>query len=283
MYLMRNMNENNRKNEVYKCKSMSIIIVKQWKGCFFKMNQCNVHTRGGWSPEENDMLFREIEAASRSGRSVKSVFHKVAEQTGRQPNSIRNYYYLRMKENADLRRTVFVPFTEEEVDHLMRAMLRGQAEGRSVRGIAMELANSDQKNMLRYQNKYRSVIHGDPEYVRALMDSMRRNGERCADPYRKKKRELGQLLGELAENLSRCGVDSAALFGELLTLSAAAQRPDSEAILKELSEAKRENAVLREQYGALCAVSTSFLEKTPRERAAQLEDYVSQLSARISP
>ena len=51
--------------------------------------------------------------------------------TGRKPNSIRNYYYLKLKENEDFGKTTFVPFEKDEVEDLIRAMLRGQAEASS--------------------------------------------------------------------------------------------------------------------------------------------------------
>ena len=75
--------------------------------------------RAGWKQEEEELLFKEIESSESSGRPLKKVFEAVAEKTGRKPNSIRNFYYARIKEK-DLSTTAlhagaFVPFSEEEM------------------------------------------------------------------------------------------------------------------------------------------------------------------------
>ena len=54
--------------------------------------------RTGWKKEEDTLLFAEIEKSVGRGTPLKSVFEAVAEQTGRKPNSVRNYYYARIKE-----------------------------------------------------------------------------------------------------------------------------------------------------------------------------------------
>ena len=54
--------------------------------------------RAGWKQEEEELLFKEITSSESSGRPLKKVFEAVAEKTGRKPNSIRNFYYARIKE-----------------------------------------------------------------------------------------------------------------------------------------------------------------------------------------
>ena len=195
------------------------------------MDNTRLHPRGGWSPEETDMLFQEVAAAEGNGNSIKSVFDKVAEATGRKPNSIRNYYYLKIKENSELARTSFVPFTDDEVDQLLRTMLRLQADGRSVRGIAMELGGGDKKAMLRYQNKYRSIVRTDPQHVRAIMAELKQEGAACIDPFRRRHRskDLSAIISELLENLSRAEIDPEPLFSGLLSLSRQNTPADSRA------------------------------------------------------
>lgn len=243
------------------------------------MNTTRLHTHSGWTPEETELLFKEAAAAEESGASVKSVFDKVAFATGRKPNSIRNYYYLKMKENSDLARASFVPFTQEEVDALLRTMLQKQADGRSVRGIAMELGGGDKKAMLRYQNKYRSMVRTDPKHVRAIMNQLRAEGAACIDPFvrRRKPHDLSAVISELLENFSRAGVDPEPLFTELLMLSRRELDDRTEELLQELSAAKRENMSLREHCGALSSVCRSFLGKNSTERISALNDYVAEL------
>lgn len=228
------------------------------------------------------MLFEEIKAADASGNSIKSAFDKVALATGRKPNSIRNYYYLKVRERND--HSQFVPFAQEEIDVLMRAMLTRQAGGRSVRGIAMELGKGDKKAMLRYQNKYRSMLRSNPEYVRTLMTELEAEGSAYVDPfYKKHKMKNYGVLSELAEQLERTEVDTEAFFGGLLALARAAvtQNPAADncaqALLKELSAAKRENLNLRERYGTLRTINASFLKKDPSERISGIDEYVAEV------
>ena len=136
----------------------------------------NARVHSGWSEEETNTLFAEAKTAGLEGRPIKSVFDKVALLTGRKPNSIRNYYYLKLRENEEFGRTKFVPFTDEEAHTLMRTILLEQGKGRSVRSIAMELGGGDKKAMLRYQNKYRSILRNDTVYVSKLVQEIREEG-----------------------------------------------------------------------------------------------------------
>ena len=77
-----------------------------------------IRAAGGWTEEETEQLFEEARKAGEQGRPVKSVFAQIAALTGRKPNSIRNYYYLKLKENSSLAKAAFVPFEEEEVEPL---------------------------------------------------------------------------------------------------------------------------------------------------------------------
>ena len=103
------------------------------------------------------------------------MFDRVASITGRKPNSIRNYYYLKIKEEGSPLSTTFIPFPKEETEELIHDMLKGQAEGRSVRSMAMEMGGGDKKLMLRYQNKYRSTIKNNEELTRSVMERMEQN------------------------------------------------------------------------------------------------------------
>jgi hypothetical protein len=70
-----------------------------------------------------------------AGLPLKAVFERIARETGRRPNSIRNYYYAQVakREGGGARTARFVPFTEQEVVGLMEQVLRDRAQGRSVR------------------------------------------------------------------------------------------------------------------------------------------------------
>lgn len=178
--------------------------------------------KGGWTEEETKRLFEEAKIADSEGRSVKSVFDKISRLTGRKPNSIRNYYYLKLKENGIETKTAFIPFEEDEVYTLLRSMLKGQAEGKSVRGIALQMANGDKKTMLRYQNKYRSLIKTDPQIVKKTILELKDEGVCCKNPLKSikhEKKDITALISELVENLTIAGIDPEELIDSLNDLA----------------------------------------------------------------
>lgn len=258
--------------------------------------ECNASTyrrlraKNGWSEAEEGLLFAEVATARREGRPLKSVFARVAEGTGRKPNSIRNYYYLRVREDSsrsgiDGAAGAFVPFSREETLTLVRRVLAAQAAGRSVRACTLELGDGDNKAMLRYQNKYRAVIKSDPDMVRAVMEEMRAAGEPVFDPYatpsapragrpRKAPDPVMTAVRRTVDELSRVeGLDVASFFEGLGALAVGAARgadakKDADVRLRdktaELSAAVRaretELALQRERYRALLSMFRQLID-----------------------
>lgn len=243
-----------------------------------------VRAKGGWTEEETKTLFEEARIAGSEGRSVKSVFDKMSEMTGRKPNSIRNYYYLKLRENGEHTSTAFVPFGQDEVDALLKRMLTGQAMGKSVRGIALELAGGDKKAMLRYQNKYRSLLKSDPDLIRHTMHELTEQGCECADPFavaKKPQRDISLLLSELIDNLTRSGADCQELLCSLNSLASAAARGGDERLSGELGRTMEENSQLRRKLDRLKALNRGFVEMSGIERITGLAEYIDALSSAI--
>lgn len=139
--------------------------------------------RAGWQDDEDAMLWAEVELAQKEGRPLKSAFDLLSQKTGRKSNSIRNYYYAKAKENDGHRSATFVPFSQDEIWKLLVDVLGAQAQGVSVRACTLRLANNDTRDMLRYQNKYRSLIKTNPKLVGEVITYMRENDMPCFDPY----------------------------------------------------------------------------------------------------
>ena len=135
----------------------------------------------GWSESESKLLWETADEAQQQGLPLKQVFEQIAWQTGRRPNSIRNYYYAqaRLREDGTHRAARFVPFTEPEVEQLVENVLRGKSRGQSVRACLQELAGGDHSLMLRYQNKYRSVLKNRPELIKSAAEKLRAQGIAC--------------------------------------------------------------------------------------------------------
>lgn len=141
------------------------------------------HPKGGWKQEEIDLLFSAVSEASETGRPLRDVFADVGAKLSRKPNSIRNFYYARVRENPDLtaRQSPFRSFTPDEVHQLLRSVLISRGEGRSVRACVTELAHGDRAGMLRYQNKYRSILKNKPEMLMEVAQELRAEGLPCPE------------------------------------------------------------------------------------------------------
>lgn len=160
------------------------------------MNKFNVNSlfyaprcsKNGWSEEEDSLLLSEVANTRKEGRPLRLAFDRVAQITGRRPNSIRNYYYSRIKdeliaERCGCQAATFVPFSDEEITMLLKKVLLAQAKGQSVRACTLELGNGDTKAMLRYQNKYRSILKTKPDLILSVISELEAEGEKPFNPY----------------------------------------------------------------------------------------------------
>lgn len=168
---------------------------------------------GGWQKQEIDALQQSVEAAERSGESLRSVFERMSRQLGRKPNSIRNFYYAQVRaaqEEDGARAAPFETFSPEEVERLVEQVLTARAQGVSVRACVRQMADGDRTRMLRYQNKYRSTVRTRPEIVRRVMDRLNEQGRAFVSPY-------GQEAGgaELAALKNRAQESGDAHIGQL--------------------------------------------------------------------
>jgi len=141
------------------------------------------HPKGGWQQEEIDLLFSAVSEAAEQGKPLRDVFADVGVTLSRKPNSIRNFYYARVRETPELaaRQTPFRSFTADEVHQLLRHVLIGRGKGQSVRACVNELADGDRAGMLRYQNKYRSILKNKPEMLMEVAQELRMEGLPCPE------------------------------------------------------------------------------------------------------
>lgn len=142
-----------------------------------------IHARGGWQQSENELLFGAVREAAASGQPLRNVFAQVGEQLNRKPNSIRNYYYARIREQPELApgKMTFRAFDGEELNQLLRDVLMARGRGESVRACVTRRAGGDRSAMLRYQNKYRSVLKNHPEMLVEVARELRQQGLPCPE------------------------------------------------------------------------------------------------------
>ena len=166
------------------------------------MNKIN-----GYTAEEAGSLVRYVCEGKLKGKTLTRIFEEYAGRTGRAKGSVRNYYYAlltrtddeqvkKLLAGTDLKAEAVRPFTDEETDRILRAILTEKSKGVSVRRAVLKLAEGDDKLMLRYQNKYRNVLLKQPERIKALM---RECGMNCAPDAQKR---IEDRINELYEDLT---------------------------------------------------------------------------------
>jgi len=239
------------------------------------MEQAIVKTgrRTGWSENENKLLWETADEAQQQGLPLKAVFEQIAQQTGRRPNSIRNYYYaqVRTREDGQAHAARFVPFTQPEVDWLMEQVLIARAEGQSVRSCLQKLSGGDHSLMLRYQNKYRAVIKSRPEYVRALVERLNSEGVNCDAPQvnHRVRSDLNASCRQLMSEAQRSGDAELARACDTITRYLLERRT------------ALEGEALAEAAAELIAPIKEFLALPRDVRVQEMEPFCESITAQI--
>ena len=137
----------------------------------------------GWSEREIKELLTHLKGAT---CSRKQVFKDYAGLTGRSPESVRNFYYMFMKQIKDNQDNRFgalnrvntgKAFSKKETEALVSRVVCGLAAGKSVRKVCEELANNNLKETTRLQNKYRNTINKDPSIIARITLKPKAEGE----------------------------------------------------------------------------------------------------------
>lgn len=170
------------------------------------MNKIN-----GYTEDEARQLVEYIIEGKKTGATLSGLFASYAKKTGRAKGSVRNYYYALLRstgdervrdmlKGTDLKAEKIMPFSEEETDRILREILMQKSKGISVRRAVLNLANGDDKLMLRYQNKYRNVLTHQPERIERLMRECGLDGG--SDEAKKRiENEINVLYDRLASSL----------------------------------------------------------------------------------
>ena len=243
----------------------------------------------GWREEEIDRLWNEVRRANESGQPLRAVFEQMGETLGRKPNSVRNYYYmqLRGREGAALRRAApFETFTEEEVRALVRNVLSARARGQSVRAAVMALSGGDHARMLRYQNKYRSVLRKRPGLIEETIRQLQQEGVDCPSPLRTQ-RDAAELSASVREKAAALGdPDVKTLLTALNALLDRAMDNDAR-VTHDRLRVQLDMATLRYEdlcnaAGGMLMLCKEYLGQEEDTRLKVLPAFLSELSRRVS-
>lgn len=159
----------------------------------------------GFSQREREMLASMVRKSKEEGYSLTKVFDEYAKKTKRASGSVRNFYYLLLKENAEvvegLSANSIKPFDRCETVNVVAEILKRTAGGKSVRRVIEEMADSP-KQALRMQNKYRNVVKNEREFVEGIMQGLQRNGIAYKNPYEKSTRKKGYAYHRLQREIN---------------------------------------------------------------------------------
>ena len=236
--------------------------------------------RSGWKPEETEMLWQEIRQAAESGAPLRGVFERMGQTLGRKPNSVRNYYYMQLRDRAgdDLRRAApFETFSEDEVHDLLRRVLMARGQGRSVRACVMDLSGGDKTLMLRYQNKYRSVLRKKPDVIAGVCRELAQEGLPCPAP--EPARPSLPCLADAEDP------DVKAALRALQSLARRAREggaPESDRARVQRDLLMMQLEDLQSAAKAMIAECKDFLGEAPDARQRRLEDFCAALSGRVA-
>ena len=221
------------------------------------INSFDITLRTGWKDEEKLLLWDEVKKAQKIGTPLKRVFETVAARTGRKPNSVRNYYYMKVKETGEIEQkpASFTPFTREEIYMLLRELLAAAARGESIRGASMRLAGGDKTLMLRYQNKYRSLIKNARPLIEKVMADMDRENIPHINPYETTRqstpasRESKYIPESVIKALMAADVDVRSFFKGLakvagMAVSKGQLEEEMRATMMQAENIRKENAML---------------------------------------
>ena len=279
-------------------------------------------------PELMSIMKEEVGKAKESRVPIIRAFEEIARRSGLKSNTIRNYYYRYLHANeemmqvdtkntgilAGLEEDIGRPFTDAETRELMREMLIAQGKGESVRSCANRLGNGNKRMLIRYQNKYRSIIAREPEYVEAIIRELGKEGIVSFNPYTRRKlskarRESavsptqesgGQLvdwISQFASNIHNTQVVSLQnLVKGLLDLSSLAVGNQSLASRMEkhnqemqtlsnrililensLKQERNENQEIQRKLYELMDINKAYIELSDEKKLTGLNEYLSRL------
>ena len=164
-----------------------------------------MHKINGYTEEEAKNLVEYIKEGKRKGKTLTYLFETYGMHNGRAKGSVRNYYYALMKNEKGDERIVKLlngselsvekirEFTDEETDDAIRSILAEKSKGLSVRRAIFNLANGDDKLMLRLQNKYRNTLKKEPMRIANIAKEMGLTEEHFSSRASKKQSSVPML------------------------------------------------------------------------------------------
>lgn len=148
-------------------------------------------------------LFNGALQAKRDGVPLVDVFKEIAKKYNLSAGSIRNIYYLRLKNKStsELTAKKIVPFSKEEEEEILRRILIARGKTNSMRSAFLTVANGDEKLALRYQNKYCNMLKKQRGNILREILLQKKEFGKCFNPYlnKREREEKNKLEKEIEE------------------------------------------------------------------------------------
>ena len=216
-----------------------------------------------WEDDEVKKLFNFIEDGKSRGKNLSFLFAEYAKQNNRKPNSVRNYYYaelLFLEQNPNKCKKLDINlsnhqkcepkvFGQEETKKIVCEIIRLKSLGYSVRKACLKLSNGNISQMVRMQNKYRTVIAKQLDLVEECKNELRQKGFLIEEPQKNNVIKMPVRQNKLSDS------DINSLFLGLVKLVKKQALEDANSKLK--SETEFANDALRR---SLVEIQTKDLE-----------------------
>ncbi len=276
-----------------------------------------------WKDKEIKQLFDIVEKNKKENRSLLSAFSEYAKLSGRKRNSIRNYYYQELSElqknksranklNINIKNHIVnesVLFSTDETREIISNILKLNSEGYSIRKACLKLANNNVELMVRYQNKYRSVLKSNPELINEItkelniknkvMETTKSNSPNNLIYFKKQEpkviseKDINSLFLGLIKLVKKSAAESVEkkLISELDFANSTLRKTlvklsKTEQDLKEITTSfeniKIENEKLRLENAYLRSEIANFMNKPKQQKQKTLSAFISEIKQKQS-
>ena len=152
-----------------------------------------------WPDGEVKKLFTFIEEGKAKGKNLSYLFDAYAKQNNRKANSVRNYYYaelLFLEQNPNKCKNLEINldmhkkceqkvFQQDEIKKVVCEILRLKSLGYSVRKACFKLSNGNLSEMVRLQNKYRTILTKQQYIIDECKNELKQKGFLIEEPEQK--------------------------------------------------------------------------------------------------
>ena len=168
--------------------------------------------------------FGEYLKRTENTKSLTKIFSDYSATSGMSKGTVRNMYYAlarACKKDWDLKKTYWGEkeikvnksefFSPEKERELVKKVMFGKMNGKSIRKSVYELADGNEKLALRYQNKFRNVAKEKPSLIDEVSEEIEKETGEKYDyrktvgefAYKKLEREIDALVDRISADVKK--------------------------------------------------------------------------------